>query len=75
MEPLERKKVISYVNYCLVEWMKLLNDFVCRVEKRFIELERQMSRAEMDLRLLEAKVNDSRDVMACDNERIKLGLQ
>ncbi|VDN06925.1 unnamed protein product [Thelazia callipaeda] len=57
VEPLNKKHIVAFVNHFLMRNVELLNSFVSNAETRIIELEKRMSRVEVDLKLLEVRID------------------
>lgn len=56
MKPLETKQIVAFVNYFMVRNVQMLQDFVSNVERRIVDMEKRLSRVEVELKLLELKV-------------------
>ncbi|VDN93322.1 unnamed protein product [Brugia pahangi] len=57
MKPLATKQVVAFVNYFMVKNVQILQDFVSNVERRIIDMEKRLSRVEVELKLLELKLD------------------
>uniref|UniRef100_A0A915PM71 Uncharacterized protein n=1 Tax=Setaria digitata TaxID=48799 RepID=A0A915PM71_9BILA len=56
MKPLETKQIVAFVNYFIIRNVQLLQSFVSNVEQKIVDMERRVSRVEVELKLLELKV-------------------
>ncbi|EJW87290.1 hypothetical protein WUBG_01800 [Wuchereria bancrofti] len=57
MKPLATKQIVAFVNYFMVKNVQMLQDFVSNVERRIIDMEKRLSRVEVELKLLELKLD------------------
>uniref|UniRef100_A0A0R3S263 BLOC-1-related complex subunit 5 n=1 Tax=Elaeophora elaphi TaxID=1147741 RepID=A0A0R3S263_9BILA len=57
MKPIETKQIVAFVNYFMVTNVQMLQSFVSDVEQRFIDMEKRLSRVEVELKLLELKLD------------------
>ena len=57
VRPLDSKRIIAFVNHFIMKTMQLLDSFAVGTEKRILEMENRVSKMEIELQLLEAKVS------------------
>lgn len=56
VKSLGTKQIVAFVNCFMVKNIQLLQSFVCDAERRIVDMERRLSRVEVELKLLEHKV-------------------
>ncbi|OZC07287.1 hypothetical protein X798_05707 [Onchocerca flexuosa] len=57
MKPLRTKQIVAFVNYFLVRNVQMLQDFMSNMEWRIVDMEKRLSRVEVELKLLELKLD------------------
>ncbi|VBB27191.1 unnamed protein product [Acanthocheilonema viteae] len=57
MKSLETKQIIAFVNYFMVRNVQMLQSFVSNVERKIIDMEKRLSRVQVELKLLELKLD------------------
>ncbi|MCP9263893.1 hypothetical protein DINM_006902 [Dirofilaria immitis] len=57
MKPIGTKQIIAFVNYFMVRNVQMLQSFVSNMERRIIDMEKRLNRVEVELKLLEHKLN------------------
>ncbi|CAG9531808.1 unnamed protein product [Cercopithifilaria johnstoni] len=57
MKPLGTKQIVAFVNYFLMRNVEMLQNFVSNVERRIVDMERRLNRVEVELKLLELKLD------------------
>ncbi|VDL87531.1 unnamed protein product, partial [Nippostrongylus brasiliensis] len=55
--PLNRRRVVAFVNCFLYKMIDLINDFATRAERVILEVEQKLHAVDIKLKLLEAKVD------------------
>ncbi|KAK5980479.1 hypothetical protein GCK32_015141 [Trichostrongylus colubriformis] len=69
--PLNRRRVVAFVNCYLYKMIDFLNAFANRAERAILEAERQLRAADIKLQLLEAKLASIPDSAAGESELLE----